>query len=123
MTSLKPTVTSFEAISEIFGHKTNYQACKRLECSLVWTHFFDKRNIRENSELLPVCNRVPEAIALFFVFCFCFSLFQIADLNITFHLNWITYTFLKCLNLFKWNHDEAFSVKKRVISQPTEPIS
>ena len=71
MTSLKPTVTSFEAISEIFGHKTNYQARKRLECSLVWTHFFNKRNIRENSELLPVCNRVPEAIALFFVFCFC----------------------------------------------------
>ena len=72
MTTLKPTVTSFEVVSEIFGHKTNYSARKRLECSLVWTHFFDKRNIRENSELLPVCNRVPEAIALCFVFFFCF---------------------------------------------------
>ena len=72
MTTLKSTVTSFEVISEIFGHKTNYPARKRLECSSVWTHFFDKRNIRENSELLPVCNRVPEAIALFLVFFFCF---------------------------------------------------
>ena len=72
VTMLKPSVTLFEAISEIFGRKTNYPARKRLECSLVWTHFFDKRNIRENSELLPVCNRVPEAIALFFVFFFCF---------------------------------------------------
>ena len=58
-----------------------------------------------------------EAITLFFVFVvvvfvFLFALFQIADSNRTFHLNWITYTFLKCLNLFKWNHDEAFSVKK-----------
>ena len=72
VTTLKPTLTSFEVISEVFGRKTNYQACKRLECSLVWTHFFNKRNIRENSELLPVCNRVPEAIALFFAFFFCF---------------------------------------------------
>ena len=68
VTTLKPTVTSFEVISEIFGRKTNYPARKRLECSLVWSHFFDKINIRKNSELLPVCNRVPEAIALFFVF-------------------------------------------------------
>ena len=72
MTSLKPTANLVEAIFEIFGHKTNYQARKRLECSLVWTHFFNKRNIRENSELLPVCNRVSEAIALFFVFVFVF---------------------------------------------------
>ena len=66
VTTLKPTLTSFEVISEVFGRKTNYQACKRLECSLVRTHFFNKRNIRENSELLPVNNRMPEA--LFFVF-------------------------------------------------------
>ena len=83
MTTLKPTVTSFQVVSEIFGHKTNYSARKRLECSLVWTHFFDKRNIRENSELLPVCNRVPEAIALFFVFFFCFV--PNIDLNRTSH--------------------------------------
>ena len=68
VTKVKPTVTSFEVISEIFGRKTNYQARKRLECSLVWTHFFNKRNIRDNSELLPVNYRVPEAVALFFCF-------------------------------------------------------
>ena len=72
VTTLKPTVTSLEVVSEIFGRKTNYQARNRLECSLVWTHFFNKRKIRENSELLPVCNGVPEAIALFFVFFFRF---------------------------------------------------
>ena len=35
VTTLKPTVTSFEVISEIFDRKTNYEARKRLECSLV----------------------------------------------------------------------------------------
>ena len=48
VTTLKPTVTSLEVVSEIFGRKTNYQARNRLECSLVWTHFFNKRKIREN---------------------------------------------------------------------------
>ena len=33
---------------------------------------FNKRNMRENCELFPVCNRVSEAIALFFVFVFVF---------------------------------------------------
>ena len=60
----------------------------------------------------PFATGCPRLLLCFlFLFLF-FSLFQIADLNRTFHLNWITYTFLKCLNLFKWNHDEAFSVKK-----------
>ena len=85
VTTLKPTVTSLEVVSEIFGRKTNYQARNRLECSLVWTHFFNKRKIRENSELLPVCNGCPRLLLCFLFFSF--ALFQTADSNRTFHLN------------------------------------
>ena len=77
VTMLKPSVTLFEAISEIFGRKTNCPARKRLECSLVWTHFFDKRNIKENSELLPVCNRVPRLLLCFLFLLLLFLFFYL----------------------------------------------